>query len=506
MEVVKFAWTITSFSGLNKTKLFSNSFLAGGCKWRILIFPKGNNVDCLSMYLDVADSATLPENWSRHAKFTLVLVNQMHMKKTISKDFDHRFNARESDWGCASFVPLTKLTKHGGGYLVNDTIMVEAHVSLHPEKETETQIIPLNPSMSEARTGLPPVPPSFLPSEELLVLQEEAAEIPPVENSDDVQEDNGIGPEPKYEATETNNAEPESLTDERIQLAPIDPGVKQPLPPPELIAFESGTHAQIPTTLGTTATYMAGLTNSSVDSSPSSFHLQMMSKNLLAELSRMNITSSTAVSHASQSQDQDSHETLKRMRQILEQYLTVSVEAIHLANSFDNIERIALRVIQHSASLFERTILEDLVSRLAKFKESVPAAISTIRESEDRRSCLSSQCINISARLGQGREQLSSLEAEVSRLSEEDSKLEAEIQYLITQKAELLNKKNSVAQELKRNCKQVSADLEEWRNLHKKTEQADTQWLQANEELAQANLSWKLFKENLEQCMKPAQG
>lgn len=51
----------------------------------MLIFPKGNNVDYLSMYLDVADSATLPYGWSRYAQFSLAIVNQMHNKLTVKK-------------------------------------------------------------------------------------------------------------------------------------------------------------------------------------------------------------------------------------------------------------------------------------------------------------------------------------------------------------------------------------------------------------------------------------
>lgn len=51
----------------------------------MLIFPKGNNVDHLSMYLDVADSATLPYGWSRYAQFSLSVVNQIHNKYSIRK-------------------------------------------------------------------------------------------------------------------------------------------------------------------------------------------------------------------------------------------------------------------------------------------------------------------------------------------------------------------------------------------------------------------------------------
>jgi hypothetical protein len=44
---------------------------------RALIFPKGNNVDYLSMYLDVADSASLPYGWCTYAQFGMTLVNQI---------------------------------------------------------------------------------------------------------------------------------------------------------------------------------------------------------------------------------------------------------------------------------------------------------------------------------------------------------------------------------------------------------------------------------------------
>ncbi|KAJ7960360.1 ubiquitin carboxyl-terminal hydrolase 12 [Quillaja saponaria] len=95
---------------------------------RVLIFPKGNNVDHLSMYLDVADSASLPYGWSRFAQFSLAVVNQIHNKYYVRKDTQHQFNARESDWGFTSFMPLGELYDPSRGYLVNDTLIVEAVV------------------------------------------------------------------------------------------------------------------------------------------------------------------------------------------------------------------------------------------------------------------------------------------------------------------------------------------------------------------------------------------
>ncbi|RZB42520.1 Ubiquitin carboxyl-terminal hydrolase 12 isoform C [Glycine soja] len=105
----RFTWRIDNFSRLNTKKLYSEIFVVGAYKWRVLIFPKGNNVDYLSMYLDVADSATLPYGWSRYAQFSLAVVHQTHNKYSVRKDTQHQFNARESDWGFTSFMPLGEL-------------------------------------------------------------------------------------------------------------------------------------------------------------------------------------------------------------------------------------------------------------------------------------------------------------------------------------------------------------------------------------------------------------
>ncbi|XP_010519993.1 PREDICTED: ubiquitin carboxyl-terminal hydrolase 12-like isoform X2 [Tarenaya hassleriana] len=127
---LKFTWTIANFSRLNTRKHYSDIFIVGGYKWRVLIFPKGNNVDHLSMYLDVADSTTLPYGWSRYAQFSLAVVNQIHNKYSIRKETQHQFNVRESDWGFTSFMPLSELYDPSRGYLVNDTVVVEAEVAV----------------------------------------------------------------------------------------------------------------------------------------------------------------------------------------------------------------------------------------------------------------------------------------------------------------------------------------------------------------------------------------
>lgn len=127
-QLSRYTWRIDNFSRLNVKKLYSDPFTVGGYKWRVLIFPKGNNVDCLSMYLDVAESVSLPYGWCRYAQFSLAVVNQLNPKYTVKKETQHQFNQRESDWGFTSFMHLNEIYDPSKGYLVNDSIVIEADV------------------------------------------------------------------------------------------------------------------------------------------------------------------------------------------------------------------------------------------------------------------------------------------------------------------------------------------------------------------------------------------
>ncbi|CAA0824349.1 Ubiquitin carboxyl-terminal hydrolase 13 [Striga hermonthica] len=129
-RTTKFSWAIENFSRLNTKKLYSEIFELGEYKWRILIFPKGNNVEHLSMYLDVADSASLPNGWSRYAQFSLAVVNQVHVKYSVRKETQHQFHGRENDWGFTSFMPLAELYDPSRGYIVNDTCVIETEVAI----------------------------------------------------------------------------------------------------------------------------------------------------------------------------------------------------------------------------------------------------------------------------------------------------------------------------------------------------------------------------------------
>ncbi|XP_024012757.1 MATH domain and coiled-coil domain-containing protein At3g58270 [Eutrema salsugineum] len=126
----KFSWVIKNFCSVRAKKIYSDEFVVDGCKWRLLAFPKGNNVECLSLYLDVACSESLPSGWKRNALLRLSIVNQVSEKLSETKATQHWFDATSSDWGFTSMFPLSKLHDKDGGFLVNGELNIVASVDV----------------------------------------------------------------------------------------------------------------------------------------------------------------------------------------------------------------------------------------------------------------------------------------------------------------------------------------------------------------------------------------
>ncbi|TMW96090.1 hypothetical protein EJD97_007923 [Solanum chilense] len=126
----RFTWTVHNFSKLNWKKSYSDAFNVGTYQWRVLMAPKGNNGDHLSLYLTVVNTAALPSGWIRYTQFSLAVLNQIDDKFTVRKDTQLQFNASVRAWGFASFMPLTELYDPRRGYLVDDKVILEAYVTL----------------------------------------------------------------------------------------------------------------------------------------------------------------------------------------------------------------------------------------------------------------------------------------------------------------------------------------------------------------------------------------
>ncbi|KAK2418618.1 MATH domain and coiled-coil domain-containing protein [Trifolium repens] len=125
----KFTWKIENFSHLNAKELYSDPIVLGGYPWRILLFPKGNDVDnSLSIYFEAMQTANMSKGWSRDVKFKLLVFNQLDKNIAVIRETNHELNASQNNWGFHSFMSLAELHDPNKGFIVNDACIVGAEV------------------------------------------------------------------------------------------------------------------------------------------------------------------------------------------------------------------------------------------------------------------------------------------------------------------------------------------------------------------------------------------
>ncbi|CAL9216968.1 unnamed protein product, partial [Arabidopsis halleri] len=129
----KITWMIKNFSSLQSEKVYSDNFVVGDSKWRLLAYPKGtwkSSNKCLSLFLEVPDSESLPAEWERHAKFRLTVVNQKSEELSQQKVAQHWFENSATTFGFPSMLPLAKLLDQKDGFLVNGEVKIVAEVAV----------------------------------------------------------------------------------------------------------------------------------------------------------------------------------------------------------------------------------------------------------------------------------------------------------------------------------------------------------------------------------------
>ncbi|CAN6676794.1 unnamed protein product [Malus baccata var. baccata] len=122
-------WKIKKFSKLKDECYYSKPFTAGNQRWKIVIHPKGNSTSKgthLSLYLTLADVKKLHPRSQILTKITLRIVDQMQHKLHCN----FWFSASQRSWGRASFITLVTLNEADEGFLMNNTCIVEADVTV----------------------------------------------------------------------------------------------------------------------------------------------------------------------------------------------------------------------------------------------------------------------------------------------------------------------------------------------------------------------------------------
>ncbi|KAL3750473.1 hypothetical protein ACJRO7_011473 [Eucalyptus globulus] len=137
---------IQSYSSLSKNsvgKYESGVFQAGGYKWKLVLYPNGNkskNVkDHVSLYLSMVETSSLPSGWEVHALVRFFLRDQDKDNYLIIQDAmreEWHFHGMKLECGFDQFIPLKTLNDAQNGYLMDDTCVFGAEVSVTKEKST----------------------------------------------------------------------------------------------------------------------------------------------------------------------------------------------------------------------------------------------------------------------------------------------------------------------------------------------------------------------------------
>ncbi|KAH7834476.1 hypothetical protein Vadar_016382 [Vaccinium darrowii] len=157
-------WKIENFSSLHERAYSSDVFTVGNRKWygivyfpllnystqsysltiivvlmassdesrEVHLYPKGDremeNDKFLSLYFKLSDSEAFPSGRSTYAKYKLRILNQYNSNH-VERGGTRCFCAPNFIWGYPAMLSLTDLEDATKGFLVNDTLLIEAEVS-----------------------------------------------------------------------------------------------------------------------------------------------------------------------------------------------------------------------------------------------------------------------------------------------------------------------------------------------------------------------------------------
>ena len=90
-----FRWRIDNWAAFQQdaaNRTYGAAFSAGGFSWRLLLFPRGNTVPFLSLYLAVTSDfqQRLPSCWVKFARFALIVPNRT--APALVKMTQHQFD------------------------------------------------------------------------------------------------------------------------------------------------------------------------------------------------------------------------------------------------------------------------------------------------------------------------------------------------------------------------------------------------------------------------------
>ncbi|AEE79779.1 putative protein [Arabidopsis thaliana] len=154
----KFGWVIKDFSSLQSEKCCSVPVLISESKWRLIVFPKGNNSEYFVRFYETKltresrqslafdeeifglvfmTSALTPfcfffsflEMARPHRPLSPFFIHS-NILVSLSGKTEHCFDGKSTTWGFPAMLSLSKLHEKDGGFLVNGEVMIVAELDV----------------------------------------------------------------------------------------------------------------------------------------------------------------------------------------------------------------------------------------------------------------------------------------------------------------------------------------------------------------------------------------
>ncbi|CAN0927544.1 Ubiquitin C-terminal hydrolase 12 [Linum grandiflorum] len=149
----KFQWKIPNFSKLNVSQLYSNTFNLGGCRWKVRTNPKRYHLPdyfplfllCCSdpeVKLEVGCGRGRPR--TIQAKYSFTLFDQVNGRSFTKRGGKQNFEIGGKLRGFESFIHYKHLFNPIEGFIVDDTIVIEARVSTYNNVASPVNVTKIN--------------------------------------------------------------------------------------------------------------------------------------------------------------------------------------------------------------------------------------------------------------------------------------------------------------------------------------------------------------------------
>eukprot|EP00698_Gefionella_okellyi_P023395 TRINITY_DN7985_c0_g1_i1.p1 TRINITY_DN7985_c0_g1~~TRINITY_DN7985_c0_g1_i1.p1 ORF type:complete len:2097 (+),score=350.14 TRINITY_DN7985_c0_g1_i1:158-6448(+) len=120
-------WTVSNFSNTADKSIKSPPFRAGCFSWCVLMYPHGFEEDFngISLYAQAMD---LPVDVELTATYKLRILNQLEDAEHGERSSTHTYHFDSDNWGWHKFLDSAILYNANVGFLVHDTLIIEAEV------------------------------------------------------------------------------------------------------------------------------------------------------------------------------------------------------------------------------------------------------------------------------------------------------------------------------------------------------------------------------------------